>query len=80
MHVLRTLRVCSPEFYDNKVNNIIEIALKSKYPKYFIELCLSKPKEIFYKNGNNNKEKLENILVMPYNDRLPKIKHFFYNY
>ena len=77
---LRAYRVCSPEFFDDEVSYIFDIGSKLKYPKTFIELCLSKTKKIFYRNNdnnNNNNKKMENILVLPFNEKLMKIKYLF---
>ena len=71
---LRALRVCSPEYFNKEIKTIYEIGNNLKYSECFLDICFSKARKSFYNINNNIPRKFENVLVLPYNENLVKIK------
>ena len=72
---LRALRIVSPCYFADEINKIYDIAKDLKYPEYFIQICYEKSRRIFYRTVAPDSFKLENILVLPFNENFMKIKN-----
>lgn len=73
---LRALRVVSPEFMDEEFKYIMNVGEELCYPRHFLENCLVKARKCFYNTSQVDKEKPENVLVLPFHNNftvLPKI-------
>ena len=74
---LRALRIVSPEFFNNEINNIYSIGKNLKYPYEFLSDCFSRAKRSHNKSINGRvppREKLTNVIIVPYSDRLNGIR------
>ena len=70
---LRALRICSPEYVDEEIDEIYRIASKLKYPKRYIDQSLVRAKKTFYNVKVREPYDFSNLLVLPYNDNFSKI-------
>lgn len=66
---LRALRICSPEFLDDEINNIYDISSSLKYPKIFIDKALTAARKTFYNHNDRMPFSKKNVLVLPYDER-----------
>ena len=79
---LRALRIVSPRYFNDELKNIYSIGEKLMYPYNFITECFSRAKRSHNRTINGRvapKEKLKNVLVVPYNDRLNEIRPILKN-
>ena len=72
---LRALRICSPEFLDEEIDNIYCIATKLKYPKTFIEKSLNQAKKTFYRTNALPSHNKKNLLILPYSEKFDQVPH-----
>ena len=73
---LRAYRICSPEHIDEEINKIYEISANLKYPRIFIDKCLTAAKKTFYNSTEKQPYDNKNLLILPYNKNfkhLPQI-------
>ena len=70
---LRALRICSPQFIDDEIKNIYDIAFKLKYPRKFIDVAWKRAKKTFYLTNNKIEFNNHNILKLPYDVRFLEI-------
>ena len=70
---LRALRICSPEFMDEEVSKIYNIAFNLKYPKSTIDKSFSLAKRSFYNNEIKVPYSCKNLLVLPFNEKFNNI-------
>ena len=73
---LRAFRLCSPQYLDNELDSIKNSFLDLAYPQWFIDLALSKARNIYFSSNDNcsnwNKDGLK-VITLPYNQRLKEI-------
>ena len=77
---LRALRICSPEFMENEIQKIYEIAVNLKYPNYLIDSALRAARKIFYSNDDKIPFSTKNILSLPFHinfNGIPRILKMF---
>ena len=60
-----------------QIDYIFDVGVNLKYTQQFMKICLCKTTKIIYRNNNNNDMKIGNTLVLPFNEKLAKIKNFF---
>ena len=72
---LRALRICSPEYLDQEVQNIYDIAKRLKYPKHIIDKSFNNAKKTFYGSQIKVPFCKENMLVLPYNNNFIHLPH-----
>lgn len=76
---LRALRVCSPEYIDNEINEIRTIGKKLKYPEIVLDDALRAAKKTFFDNDNREKYNTKNLLVLPYSNSFKEIPQLLKN-
>ena len=76
---LRALRICDPEFLDEELNYIHNLANKLCYSKDFSNHCLRKAEKTFYSNNNRQPFNKKNILALPYHQELTPLSHILKN-
>ena len=77
---LRSFRVCSPEFLDNELIRIYEIANNLKYPRHLIDMAHKMARKSYYNNTMEKQFSKKNILAIPFHEklvRLPRILSLF---
>ena len=70
---LRAHHVCSPEYFDEEVNNIYEIGYRNNFKKHQIDHCLDLAKRTFY--NREIKETNSNYISFPYHPLLKDIEY-----
>ena len=80
---LRALRICSPQFLQEEIEKIYEIANKQKYPRHVTEKAFHTAKRTFHQTRRPTPPKRDNVLLLPYHENftnIPQIcKHFNIN-
>ena len=72
---LRALNICSPEYYDEEINNIYSIGHANNFKTCEIDTCLNLAKKSFY--IKKDKPKNENYISFPYHPSLENIVYPF---
>ena len=68
---LRALNICSPEYYNEEINNIYTIGINNNFKSSDIDNCLNLAKKSFYET--NGKSKNDNYISLPYHPSLENI-------
>ena len=63
---LRALKICDPEFLDEEIQTIYNLALELCYPIHFIDNCLQRARRTYFNSDRPNPFDMDNILVLPY--------------